>query len=55
MKGELIPVNRYQKDIMRDIEEAEWMGDDDVALNLKRELEYVQHEISRGATMIPNW
>lgn len=55
MKADLIPVNRYQKDIMRDIEEAEWMGDDEVALNLKRELDYVQGEIARGATMIPNW
>lgn len=49
----LVPISGYVRQLMNDIEEAEWMYEDQRAESLKSELEYVNQEIKRGSTMLP--
>lgn len=49
----LVPISGYVRQLMKDIEEAEWMYEDQRAESLKSELEYVNQEIKRGSTMLP--
>lgn len=49
----LVPISGYVRQLMKDVEEAEWMYEDQRAESLKSELEYVNQEIKRGSTMLP--
>jgi hypothetical protein len=49
----LQPIGGYRRQLMKDIEEAEWMYEDARAESLQRELDYVTDEIKRGSTMMP--
>lgn len=52
---QLIPISRYHKKLMQDIDEADWLGDSETADRLRYEVEHVQAEINRGATYIPTF
>ena len=53
--SELVPISRYHRKLMQNIDEAEWLGDFDTADRLKREEDYIKAEINRGALYVPNF
>jgi hypothetical protein len=49
----LVPIGGYARDIMKEIEEADWIGKPEDADNLREELDTVHQMQTNGATWYP--
>ena len=51
----VIPINQYYNDISRIIDDAEWMGEDDVVELYLPEKEQIKRDMDDGELWYPNF
>jgi hypothetical protein len=51
----LVPAQEYHNRLMKQIDDAYWMGNDDDAKFFENEAEYVKGELDKGAVWLPEF
>ena len=53
--AQVIPIEQYYNDISRIIDDAEWMGEDDVVELYLPEKEQIKRDMDKGELWYPNF
>ena len=55
IKAKVVPIDQYYNDISRIIDDAEWMGDDDIVELYLPEKEQIKRDMDDGELWYPNF